>query len=303
MKYFTPSGTQLKASVMVQGCMRIAGLSDREMDALIGADIDAGINYFDHADIYAGGKCEERFGSYLRRHPSARDGMIIQTKCGIIRGKKYDFTPQHIMTCVEGSLSRLGVDTIDVLLLHRPDALCEPEAVAEVFNKLHESGKVRYFGVSNHNSFQIELLQRSVRQKLAFNQMQYGPAYLPMVSAGMHVNIRTDAAVMRDGMTLDYCRLNDITIQPWSPFKGKFAILGKPFGLRLGGALKKLGDKYGITDSAAVLAWILRHPAHMQPVFGSTDPDRVKGMAKAADVTITHSEWYDIYRAGGNDIP
>lgn len=303
MRYFTPESTDMKAPVMAQGCMRIAGLSDRDLDALISADLESGINFFDHADIYAGGKCEEKFGSYLRRHPTARDGMIIQTKCGIVRGRKYDFTPEYILSCVDGSLKRLGTDRIDVLLLHRPDALCEPDAVAEAFDKLRSSGKVKYFGVSNHNSFQIELLQRSLKEKLVFDQLQFGPAHSLMVSSGMHVNMRCGAAVVRDGMTLDYCRLRGVTIQPWSPMGGKHALVGGRFGLRLGGALKKLGARYDLTESAAALAWILRHPANMQPVFGSTDPGRVRAMAKAADVTITHSEWYDIYRAAGNDIP
>ena len=303
MSYFTPEGTDMKASVFAQGCMRIAGMSDAEVDAMIDADLEAGVNFFDHADIYGGGKCEEKFGAYLRRHPSARDKMLLQTKCGIIIGKRYDFSEKHIVECVEGSLKRLGTDHIDVLLLHRPDALCEPEIVAETFEKLHTSGKVRYFGVSNHNSFQIGLLQKYTRHRLIFDQLRFGPVHTCMVDAGLHVNMKCADAVVRDGMTLDYCRMNNITIQPWSPFR---AAVGTAFGfphLRLSRALKKLAKKYAATDTAALLAWILRHPANMQPIVGSTDPARIAGMAKAADVTITHEEWYDIYRAAGHKIP
>ena len=304
MEYFTPEGTEMKASRIAQGCMRIAGLSDGELDAMIGADLDAGINFFDHADIYGRGRCEEKFGEYLRRNPSARGRMYIQTKCGIINGKRYDFTEKHLTESVEGSLRRLGVERIDVLLLHRPDTLCEPETVAEVFDRLHRDGKVRYFGVSNHNPFQIELLQKYVGHKLVFDQMQFGPAHTGMIDAGLHVNMTDRASVMRDGMTLDYCRLRGITIQPWSPFRAKAgSYLGSPLHGRLNRALRTLAAKYGITDSAAVIAWILRHPAVMQPIIGSTNPGRIAAAAKASGVVITHEEWYDVYRAAGNSIP
>lgn len=304
MKYFTPESTELCVSRIAQGCMRIAGLSDRELDAMIGADLDAGINFFDHADIYSKGRCEEKFGAYLRRNPSVRDKIVIQTKCGIVIGKRYDFTEKHLIECAEGSLKRLNVEHIDVLLLHRPDALCEPETVAKVFDKLHGEGKVRYFGVSNHNSFQLQLLQKYVGHKLVFNQLQFGPAHTGMIDSGLHVNMTDSASVMRDGMTLDYCRLKGITVQPWSPFRAKNGrFIGSIFHLRLNRALKKIADKYGITVSAATLAWILRHPARMQPIIGSTDGVRIIGMAKAAETEITHEEWYDVYRAAGNSIP
>ena len=304
MRYFTPEGTDMRASVIAQGCMRIAGLSDRELDAMIDADLGAGINFFDHADIYAGGRCEERFGGYLKRHPGAREGMILQTKCGIIRGKRYDFSREHIEECVNGSLRRLGTDVIDVLLLHRPDALCDPEEVAAVFEDLHAAGKVRYFGVSNHNAYQIELLQKYLPHKLVFDQLQFGPAHTGMIEAGMNVNMTNASSVMHDGMLLDYCRLRGITVQPWSPFRGRFgSVLHGPFYVRLRRALKVLASGYGITVSAAVFAWILRHPATMQPVAGSADPAHIAQIAAAADVTMERSEWYDVYRAAGNGIP
>lgn len=304
MRYFTPTGTDMKASVVAQGCMRIAGLSDGEVDRMIGADLAAGINFFDHADIYAGGRCEEKFGGYLARHPGARDGMILQTKCGIIRGKRYDHSAEHIVSCVEGSLRRLKTDSVDVLLLHRPDALTEPEEVAKAFDMLHEAGKVRYFGVSNYNSFQIELLQKYTPHKLIFDQLRFGPAHTCMIDAGLNVNMKNSAAVVRDGMTLDYCRLHDVTIQPWSPFRARSgSFLRGPFHMRLRREIRKLAARYGASDSAVVLAWILRHPARMQPIVGSTSPERITGMAAAADITLTHEEWYDIYRAAGHRLP
>lgn len=304
MEYFTPKDTNLKISRIAHGCMRIAGLSDKELDCLIKTSLDSGVNFFDHADIYAGGLCEEKFGNMLRRDKSLRDKMTIQTKCGIVIGKGYDFRPDYLLSCVEGSLKRLGIEQIDVLLLHRPDALCEPEKVADVFNKLQSSGKVRYFGVSNHNPYQIELLQKYCSQRLIFNQLQFGPLHTHMIDTGIHVNMADGAGVMRDGMVLDYCRLNDITIQPWSPFSapdGTF--IGNPKYCGLNEEIGKLSKKYNITDSAVAFAWILRHPAKMQPIAGTTNAQRIADMAKATQIKLTHEEWYDIYRAAGNTIP
>lgn len=304
MQYFTPEGTSLHASRIAHGCMRIAALSDGELDRLIKTCLDGGINFFDHADIYSNGLCEQRFGNALRREASLRDKMIIQTKCGIVIGERYDFRPEHILNCVNGSLKRLGIGQIDVLLLHRPDALCEPEDVAEVFDKLHTSGKVRYFGVSNHNPFQMELLKKYCKQDLIFNQMQFSPVHTSMIDCGIHVNTYDDKGVMRDGMVLDYCRLNGITVQAWSPFcapEGTY--IGNPKYKQLNDELSKICEKYNLTESAAVLAWILRHPAKIQPIVGTTSPSRIEGMVKATDAAISHEEWYGVYRAAGNNIP
>ena len=304
MEYFTPKDTDLRASRIAYGCMRTAQLSDSELDRIIKTCLDNGINFFDHADIYSNGLCEEKFGNVLRDNPSLRDKMILQTKCGIVIGKGYDFRPEHILNCVEGSLKRLGTEHIDVLLLHRPDALCEPEEVASVFEQLYSSGKVRYFGVSNHNPYQIELLQKYCNRRLIFNQLQFSPVHTSMIDCGIHVNMNDRKSELRDGMVLDYCRLNDITIQPWSPFcapDGTY--LGNPQYGKLNDELVKLCKKYNLTDSAAVLAWILRHPAKMQPIVGTTSPLRIEGMVRATKIRITHEEWYDVYRAAGNDIP
>ncbi len=304
MKYFTPSYTTLNASRIAQGCMRIAGMSDAEIDRFIKTALDSGINFFDHADIYGGGQCEEKFGKLLRRQPALREKMIIQTKCGIIIGKGYDFRPEYIAECVEGSLKRLGAERIDILLLHRPDALMLPEEVAGAFDKLEREGKVRYFGVSNHNPYQIELLKMYCAQPLVFNQLQFSPVHCGMIDCGMHVNMTDEASAMRDGMVLDYCRLNGITIQPWSPLSADGgSYIGNPAYAPLNAELERVGKRYGITPAAAAISWILRHPANMQPIVGTTNPERVAQIAKAADVYITHGEWYDVYRAAGHTIP
>ena len=200
MKMIDLGGSGLSVSAVALGCMRIRELDVAKLERLVGAALDAGINFFDHADIYGGGRCEEKFGAYLARHPSARDDIILQTKCGIIIGKRYDFSRKHILSCVEGSLKRLRTDRIDVLLLHRPDALCRPEEVAETLDELHSSGKVRYFGVSNHNSMQMELLAKYMRAPIVFDQLRFGPAHTCMIDAGINVNMKNAPAVMRDGI-------------------------------------------------------------------------------------------------------
>ena len=300
-------GTDLSVSCVAQGCMRIAGLGEQALDTLIRSDLERGINFFDHADIYGGGACETLFGKVLHADPSLRDHMIIQTKCGI-RSGSYDFSPDYIRSCVEGSLRRLGIDRLDLLLLHRPDTLMEPEEVAGVFEALHREGKVRYFGVSNHNPMQIELLNRFLGQRrIVVNQLQFSPANTTMIASGLNVNMENDAAVNRDGSVLDYCRLNRITIQPWSPFQYGFfggCYIGneEKYG-PLNRALEKVAEQYGITPTGAAIAWILRHPAKMQPVVGTVNSGRLDEICAGAETVITHQEWYDIFRAAGNRLP
>src|SRR5512145_2467908 len=221
MKNIKLPNNEMNASEISLGCMRISGMTDQEISTLIHTALDEGINFFDHADIYGGGKSEERFSEALNMNPSLREKMIIQTKCGIRKGY-FDFSKEHILEAVDGSLKRLRTDYIDVLLLHRPDALVEPEEVAEAFTILESSGKVKYFGVSNQNPMQIELLTKSVRQKIYFNQLQLSITNTGMIDAGINVNMQIDRSVNRDGSILDYCRLKDIIIQPWSPFQYGF---------------------------------------------------------------------------------
>ena len=303
MKFFELAG--MRASRVAQGCMRIAGLSDQALDTLIKQDLDLGINFFDHADIYGGGKCEERFGDFLKANPGLRDQMLIQTKCAIKPGA-YDFSKEHILSSVDGCLKRLQTDYVDFLLLHRPDTLCEPEEVAEAFEFLHAQGKVKHFGVSNENPYQIQLLNKYLKEKICINQLQFGLGHTTMVDAGLNVNMNHDPATNRDGGVLDFCRLNDITIQPWSPFQYGFfegTFIGNPKFQTLNEKLEEIAGKYGITPTGLAIAWILRHPACMQPIVGSVNPQRLQQICDASDVTITRQEWYDLYCSTGKKLP
>lgn len=305
MKYIYSLGKEKAVSQVALGCMRIGGMSDKEADVYFGNAIEAGYNYFDHADIYGGGKSEEVFGGILKRNPGARDKIVIQTKCSIHDGR-YDFSKKHILSSVEGSLKRLGVERVDVLLLHRPDLLMEPEEVAEAFDELEAAGKVGAFGVSNHNPMQIELLQKQVRQKLLINQMQLSIPHAYMIAGGANVNMQNNEAVNRDGYLRDYCRLHGITVQPWSPLQHGFiagAFLTNDSYGELHKVINEIAEKYGITDTGVAIAWLLRLPDKMQPIVGSTNPERIRRIAEAADITMSGDDWYRIYRAAGYALP
>lgn len=285
------------------GCMRISDMSAKEVSAFIDTAIENGAYFFDHADIYGGGKSESVFASAVS--PSMRDNIIIQTKCGIRQGR-FDFSYEHITESVNGSLKRLGTDYIDVLLLHRPDALMEPEEVAKAFDELKSSGKVRHFGVSNQNPYQMQLLQSCLDMPLCVNQLQFSIMHAPMIQSGINVNMYNDSAVNRDGGVLDYCRLNKITVQPWSPmqygfFEGCF-IDNEKFP-ELNETLETIANKYGVSKTTLAFAWILRHPAKMQPVTGTTNLTRLTDCIKASEIKLTREEWYEIYRAAGNVLP
>ena len=306
MKYIRTFSQDKEVSQVVLGCMRISGMSDKEADTYINTAIESGINYFDHADIYGGGKCEEVFGAALKRNKSLRDKIVIQTKCSIVPGSMYDFSEKHIISSVEGSLKRLGTDSVDVLLLHRPDLLMEPEEVASAFDKLQNSGKVKAFGVSNHSPMQIELLKTCVKQNLCINQMQLSITNAAMLSSGANVNLCNNDGTVRDGYLRDYCRLNGITVQPWSPLQHGFiegSFLVEKKYKKLNRTLEELGEKYGLTATAVAIAWLLRLPDKMQPIVGSTNPERIKAVAKAADTEMSREDWYRIYREAGYALP
>lgn len=305
MNTITIGTSDLRASAVSLGCMRIAGMDAPSVDALIAAAWESGITIFDHADIYGGGKSEEVFAASVRRLKLDRSRMVLQSKCGIRQGM-FDFSKEHILSSVDGILRRLETDYLDILLLHRPDALVEPEEIAEAFVRLKDAGKVRVFGVSNHNPGQIELLQASLPMKLHVNQLQFSAAHTGMVDAGLNVNMRNENGINRDGGVLDYCRLKGITVQPWSPFQHGFfagAFLGNPEFAELNQTIGTVADAHGATPTTIAIAWILRHPARMQPVVGTTKPERVRDSARASDVAITREEWYAIYRAAGNVLP
>ena len=297
--------TGLDVPVIAVGCMRLNALSDAEAERFVHTALEAGANFFDHADIYGGGACEELFGRLLRREPSLRGKMLLQSKCGIRKGM-YDFSKEHILSSVDGSLKRLGTEYLDVLLLHRPDALMEPDEVADAFDTLAQAGKVRHFGVSNQNPMQIELLRRSVRQPICVDQLQLSITNATMISQGLNVNMENSAALCRDGGVLDYCRLNGITIQPWSPMQYGFfegAFIGSEKYPALNRKLEEVARRYGVTPTTVAFAWLLRHPARMQPVCGTTKLPRLQEVLKAADLTLTRAEWYDIFLSAGNELP
>ena len=304
MKYITINN-RMNASAISLGCMRMAKLDEKSVDAIMDTALENEINYFDHADIYGKGNSEMLFGEYLARHAGVRDKIFIQTKCAIHDGQ-YDFSKEHIIRSVEGSLSRLGVDYVDALLLHRPDTLMEPEEVAEAFDVLYSSGKVRHFGVSNHNPMQIELLKTAVKYPLAINQLQLSVTEAGMITSGMNANMKNADSVMHDGCVLEYSRIKNMTIQAWSPFqygffKGTF-IDNEEFP-ELNAKLGEIAEKYGISKTGVAAAWILRHPANMQVIAGTMNPEHLREICRGADVTLTRSEWYEIYRAAGHCLP
>ncbi len=296
---------EFTASEISLGCMRISGMGEKEAAHLIATALEQGIDFFDHADIYGGGKSEEVFAGVLKNMAGVRDKIFIQSKCGIRKGC-FDFSREHILHSVDGILRRLETDYLDVLLLHRPDALVEPEEVAEAFSALHACGKVRHFGVSNQNPGQIELLSKYLGQRLIINQLQLSITNTGMIDAGLNVNMQIDRSVNRDGGILDYCRLKDITIQPWSPFQYGFfegVFLGSPKYPELNAKINELAEKYDVPDTAIATAWLLRHPAKMQPIVGTTNAERLKDICKASTIELTRQEWYAIYLAAGNKLP
>lgn len=297
--------SELEVPVVAVGCMRINQLQPKQAEQFVQTALDLGANFFDHADIYGGGACEELFAQAIHMNDRVREKVILQSKCGIREGR-YDFSKEHILNSVDGILKRLRTDYLDVLLLHRPDALVEPEEVAEAFDILHSTGKIRYFGVSNHKPMQIELLKKYVRQPILANQLQLSIMHAHMISHGMNVNMDVPAAYDRDGSVLDYCRLHEITIQPWSPFLYGFfegVFVGNEKFPTLNAKMDEIAARYGVTKTTLAIAWLLRHPAKMQPVVGTTNLQRLKDCVKAAEVNLTREEWYEIYLAAGNVLP
>jgi predicted oxidoreductase len=295
----------LEVPVVAVGCMRINSLNKTEAEKFIQTALEEGANFFDHADIYGGGTCEEIFADAIHMNTNVREKIILQSKCGIRKGM-FDFSKEHILESVDGILKRLKTEYLDILLLHRPDTLVEPEEVAEAFNILESSGKVRHFGVSNQTPMQIQLLKKSVKQPVVANQLQLSITNATMISHGFNVNMENDAAVSRDESVLDYCRLNDITIQPWSPFQYGFfevVFLGNDKFPELNQKIDEIAERYGVSNTTIAIAWLLRHPAQMQPVTGTMNINRIKDCCKASDIHLTREEWYGIYRAAGNVLP
>lgn len=297
--------SNLEVPVIAVGCMRINSLDKGEAERFIHTALDLGANFFDHADLYGSGACEELFADAIQMNDDKREKVILQSKCGIRNGM-YDASKEHILESVDGILKRLKTDYLDVFLLHRPDALVEPEEVAEAFDILEQSGKVRHFGVSNQNPMQMELLKKAVKQPLIANQLQLSITNTTMISQGINVNMENESAINRDGSILDYCRLHDITIQPWSPFQYGFfegVFLGNEKFPELNQKIDEIAEKYDVSNTTIAIAWLLRHPAHMQPVIGTMNLERLQDCCKASEVHLTREDWYAIYRAAGNVLP
>lgn len=308
MRYITLGQDDKELSEIVLGMMRIKDKSVKEVEELVETALSVGINAFDLADIYGRGRCEELLGLVLKNRPDLKEKMWIQSKCGIrIEEFTYfDFSKDYIIKSVDGILQRLKIDHLDSLLLHRPDALMESDQVAEAFNLLYKQGKVRDFGVSNQNPMMMELLKKDVKQPLAVNQLQLSAAFTPGFESAFHVNMEDSQAAMRDGSIFEYCQLHDVVIQAWSVlqfgyFKGNF--VGNEKFQALNQVLDRLAIKYGVTSSTIAISWILRYPAKMQAVVGTTNPKHLREVSRAANFSLTRKEWYEIYLAAGNNLP
>ena len=305
MKTITLNNTNLSIPEIGMGCMRIVELENADaVKSWVDTALEHGINFFDHADIYGKGRCEELFGQVLT--PSLREKIILQSKCSIRPGIAFDFSKEHILNSVDGILKRLNTEYLDILLLHRPDTLMEPEEVADAFRILKENGKVRHFGVSNQTPMQMELLSKYCDEPLLINQLQLSIAHCPMINSGINANMYNDSGINRDGGILEYCRLKDITIQAWSPFQyGMFEgiFLGNEKFAELNKVIDNLAEKYNVTNSAIAVAWILRHPARIQTIVGTTNKDRIAQISKASEIRLTREEWYALYMAAGNKLP
>jgi len=304
MKTICLGQSDLHVPVIGLGCVKMADISVQEATRLVQTSLELGINFFDHADIYTRGESEIRFGEVLKAHSFKRENLIIQSKTGNRRGW-YDFSRDYILRQVENSLKSLSVDYLDILLLHRPDTLMEPDEVAEAFIRLQHEGKVRQFGVSNFNPGQIQLLQQALPFPLHIDQVQFSLVHCGLIDSDLNVNMQNDLSCNRDGSLLSYSRLNHITLQAWSPFRHGF--LGEVFidndkFPELNHAMADLAEKYNVSKNAIATAWILRHPAQMQVMVGTLNPMRLKGISLASDVVLTREEWYTLYISAGKRV-
>ncbi|GAA3603192.1 aldo/keto reductase [Secundilactobacillus similis] len=317
MKSVQLGDTALSASAVALGIMRMVRLNTADATTVLENVVGNGVNFIDSADIYGVGRSEETFGEALKRSGINRNDLIIQSKGGIILdpnksegetvfGQRYDFSKDHLIEAVDGILKRMQIDYLDFFLLHRPDALMEPDQIAAAFDELQAAGKVRHFGVSNFNPMQVELVQSAVSQRLMVNQLQFGVMHSGPVDFGLHTNMSDAGSVNHDGEILEYSRLHKMTIQAWSPyqygmFEGPF--IDNPKFPELNAKLQELADAKGVTKNAIATAWILRHPANMQVILGSMNVQHLQESIAGADVALTKQEWYDVYLAAGNTLP
>lgn len=307
-------GGAVEASAIGLGCMRMENLEIGDARKVIETSVESGITFFDHADCYGFGKSETVFTEALKGTGIKREDLVLQSKCGIRKGRGrysfckqyYDFSKENILGAVDGILERLDTEYLDILLLHRPDTLVEPEEVAEAFDILASKGKVRYFGVSNESPALVELLQRKLNQRLIVNQLQFSPAHTLMVNQQIYMNMNEEQAIGRSCEILEYSRAKNMTIQAWSPFQHGFfegTFIGNKQYPELNQVLNDFAEEKGVTPTAIVIAWILRHPANIQPIVGTMNPQRIKDIAAAVQIEISREEWYELYSAAGNILP
>jgi len=312
--------SDLNVSRIGYGAMSIGGAWDdspltdsvrKSAMQVVRTALDAGINFFDHADIYCNGKSEEVFADLWKDTPHLRQEIYLQTKCGIRFAPplhRFDFSYEHIIASVEGSLSRLKTDYIDVLLLHRPDPLVEPEEVARAFDELKQAGKVRWFGVSNQTAAQMEYLQKYLHQPIVTNQVEFNIIHTQMLDEGIVFNQNNSRLTRNEGV-MEYCRLHNITLQAWAPLaQGRLS--GKPrpndaeHVQKAADCVAEMAVEKGVSPEAILIAWILRHPARIQPLPGVTNPERLLAACEAEHISLTREEWYRFFVAGrGENLP
>ena len=290
--------------------MSLTAAHEQQVRQFLDTAAEVGVNFFDHADIYAFGRAEEVFGRVLNERPSLRDRIVIQSKCGIrqLPGPDskpvplFDFSFEHIVASVDGILRRLGTEHLDILLLHRPDALMEGEEVARAFANLKQSGKVRYFGVSNQNRYQMEYLQSFLPDPLVVNQIQMSLLHSGFAEQGVSFN--QAAPAYPDGLegVSEYCAIKGVQLQAWAPLaRGLYSgatLTGQPDAVvRTSALVKNLAAHHAVSAEAIVLAWLLRHPAGIQPVLGSVEPERLRACAQATTISLSRLEWYGLLAA------
>ena len=293
-------GKNITASKIAYGCMRLGGKSKEDAKSAVLTALDFGVNFFDNADIYHDGVSEEYFGEAIKGID--RESIFIQSKCGIRKGF-YDFSKKHIVSSVEGSLKRIGIDYLDVLCLHRPDVLMKGEEVAEAFENLCSRGLVKNFGVSNFNPMQVEYLKKYTEFPLVANQLQLGLFHTGMIDSWMCANMNNSFATDKDGSVLPYSMLNDMVIQAWGPMRSDNGIFTEDNAVAdKMPALQKWADKYNLSKDALAIAFINQLDI-VQPIIGTTNVDRIKDQLSSADAEIEKSDWYHIYTEMGNLVP
>lgn len=307
MEMINLGSSNLKVSKVALGCMRMADKTVDEAAKVLQASLDAGINFFDHADMYGGGKSEKVFASAVKNLGIKREDMILQSKCGIdTKNGTFNFSKDYILESVEGILERLETDYIDVLILHRPDALMEVSQINDAFKILHDAGKVRHFGVSNQSPLQMDLMRSGVDFPLEANQVQFSLKHTGILDYGFNVNMNNDEGVQRGAGILEYAQIHKQTVQAWSPFFSGFfesIFIDNDDFPELNEKLDEMAIKYDVAKEAVAVAWILRHPASTQVLIGTMTPSRIEKISKASDIELSHNDWYDLYKAAGNKLP